>query len=405
MKQKMLVIGIMMNNAGTEKSFLSFAQNLDYEKYEVDLLLAKKEGLFLPLVPKKINIIEMEKYGELFLMSGKNSISLVKKLFSKDAPLIFFKLLPYFLKIKLFPSKRASYATKMWIYLSSYLPSPDKEYDIALAYWGDRTMFYMCDKIKAEKKIAWLHFDYRFPPRDDGIYLPYFKKCGAVVNVSETVNDAMKEKLPEIASKCVCIENINDPRLIRNLALRGESFPDTHFDGLRLLSVIRICEQKGCDFIVPILKILKEKKLNLRWYIVGDGEEELVNQLKEQALSGNVADMLILLGPTTNPYTYMRDCDIYVQPSRYEGKPITVEEAKILYKPIVATRYLSAEEQLANGYLGVLTDIDSLSIAKGIESLAADEYMRNLFADRLCEAKQGNTDEINKFYSILDNIK
>ena len=45
MKKKMLIIGITMAAAGSEKSFLSFAKTaIDFEKYEVDLLLAKKTG-------------------------------------------------------------------------------------------------------------------------------------------------------------------------------------------------------------------------------------------------------------------------------------------------------------------------------------------------------------------------
>jgi len=403
MKKKMLVVGIMMNNAGTEKSFLSFAQNLNYDEYDVDLLLAKKEGLFLPLLPKSIRVLEMERYGDLFLMSGKNAVSLVKKTFFKDDPLVFFKLLPHFLRIVLCPKKRTSEATKMWIRLMQSIPAPKEEYDIALAYWGDRTMFYLCDKVKAKKKLAWLHFDYRFPARDDSIYLPYFRQCDAIVNVSDTVNKALADKLPEIAHKCVCMENINDPKLIRDLALRGDTFPDTHFTGKRLLSVIRICEQKGYDFIVPILRQIKDTGFdNVRWYIVGDGDPALVEALKDAAIREEVADMLILLGPTVNPYTYMRDCDIYVQPSRYEGKPITVEEAKILLKPIVATNYLSANEQLENGEIGMVVDIDPSAIADGICRLLKEPALADAYATRLSERKLGNTDEIEVFYRMAE---
>ena len=401
MKKKILVIGIMMNNAGTEKSFLSFAQNLDYSRYSVDLLLAKKEGLFLSLLPKEINVIEMEKYGDLFLMSGKNAVSLVKNTFLKDDPLIPVKLIPDFFSILLHPKKKSALATKMWIKLMRRIPAPENEYDICLAYWGDRTMFYAVEKVKAKKKIAWLHFDYRFPPRDDEIYLPYFRACDRIVNVSDSVNEALKEKLPEIADKCVCMENICDPKLIRSLSLCGKSFPDVHFDGLRVLSIIRICEQKGCDFIVPILKKLKEKGVNLRWYLVGDGEKALVDRLKSDAVEEGVADMLILLGPTTNPYTYLRDCDLYVQPSRYEGKPITVEEAKILMKPILATEYLSANEQLENGRLGMVCPISPEGIAEGIEKMLADASLRNAYADRLAEMQFGNLSEMEKFEEMI----
>ncbi len=382
-KIRVLVTGITMNCAGTEKAFLSFASRLDPGRYDVTLLLAKKEGLFLDLVPEWIRIEEMEKYGEWFLMSRKNALSLIAKTFFKDDRLIFFKLIPYFVRLVLFPSRRSAEATRMWIRLMERVPAPREEYDLCLAFWGDRTMFYTCDKVKAKKKIAWLHFDYRFPPRDDSIYLPYFERCDAVVNVSDAVNDALKEKLPRIADKCVTLENVCDGRTIRALAEKGDTFPDGDFTGTRILSVIRVCEQKGVDLIVPALKAISEKGIDARWYIVGDGEEALVGAMKKEAEEAGIASRLVFLGRTLNPYRYMKDCDVYAQPSRYEGKPITVEEAKRLFKPIVSTDFLSAKEQLENGRLGLIVPISSEGIAEGLVEMLRKKDLRDHFSEVL----------------------
>ena len=183
MKKRILIIGITMAAAGSEKSFLSFAGAIDYEKYDVDLLLAKKSGDFLPLVPKEIRILEMGRMGELFLLDRRNAKRIILTRYLARNPFRAFGLVPYFLRMKgaESPEARSFAANRMWLAMMRKMPDFEGEYDIALAYWGDRTMFYMIDKVTAKKKIAWLHFDYSHPPREDALYLSYFKRCDKVV--------------------------------------------------------------------------------------------------------------------------------------------------------------------------------------------------------------------------------
>ncbi len=400
-KIKLLICGIVMNSAGTEKSFLSFASQLDYEKFDVTLLLAKKEGALYEMIPKQINVIEMPAYGEMFTLNGSNAAKTIFNCFVKKNPFVLFEIFPYFVKMKLSPSRHGEYAMKLWLKMMKKIPRLDGEYDVAAAYWGDKTMFYMVDKVNAAKKIAWLHFDYANPPRDDATYLPYFKQCDKIVTVSSTVDNALKKKLPEIADKCVMMENITDPKLIWDMALQGESFKDHTYTGKRLLSVMRICEQKGFDFIVPVLKRLRDNGYFVRWYILGTGERSDIDTLIEAAMSEGVADMLILLGTTTNPYPYLRDCDIYIQPARYEGKPISVEEAKIMYKPIIACNYLSASEQLDRGRFGMICEIGVDGLYESIVKMLNDESIGDNYSQELAHAKFENKDEINKFYDMI----
>ncbi|MBE6631142.1 MAG: glycosyltransferase [Ruminococcaceae bacterium] len=403
MKKRLLVIGISMNCAGTEKSFLSFANTLNKDEYSVDLLLAKKEGLFMELIPSWINVIEMEKYGEMFLLSGSNAVKTMFDCFIKKDPLTVFELLPYFLKIVFDKKNRSSHATRMWIHFMHKMSAPEEEYDAAIAYWGDRTMFYMCDKVKAKKKIAWLHFDYSFPPRDDSIYLPYFEKCDTVVTVSEKVDKALKDKLPSLEKNCVMMENINDAELINSLAETADSYKDTDFNGKRVLSIGRIIEQKGFDFIPPVLKRLKDEGHDLRWYILGSGDEENVRALKTSCKELGVSDMLCFLGTTVNPYGYLKNCDIYAQPSRYEGKPITVQEALILARPIVISDYLSASEQLEGGRYGIICPIGPEGLYEGMKKMLCEEGLAESFIKELKMHDFGNSHEIEKFYLMLED--
>lgn len=401
-KKKLLILGITMNSAGTEKSFLSFASCLDYEKYDVTLLLAKKEGLFLPLIPPQVTVKELPYAGDFFLLSGKNAAKTILSCFAKKHPQVLFEILPFFLQIVFSPKKRSSAAVRMWCRLMRYLPAPEEEYDAAVAYWGDRTMFYMVDRIRAKKKIAWLHFDYGHPERDDETYLHYFSACDRVVTVSQKVDEALRSHLPQIAGKCVMMENIQNPRQIWKLALTGEGFPDRNYTGRRILTIGRISEQKGLDFIPPVLKRLRADGYEVRWYIVGDGDKDEKTKLIMQAMECEVADMLILLGTTVNPYGYLRDCDYYVMTSRYEGRPITVEEAKIMWRPILVTNYLSASEQLNNGEYGLICDISEEGIYRGVRQLLDDPELCDRFTETLNRASFGNEGEMRKFTAMLE---
>ena len=400
-KTKMLVVGITMNCAGTEKSFLSFLSCLDFDRFDVTLLLAKREGLLLDQLPKEVKIEVMEKYGDMFLLSGKNAAKTLINCFVKENPFTLFEIFPYFVRTLLTKGeKRSSAATKMWLHFMKKMPDVKEEYDVA--YWGDRTMFYMCDKVKAEKKIAWLHFDYANPRRDDSVYLDYFNKCDSIVTVSKLVDSSLRATLPQIADRTVMMENITNPRQIWDLAAVGETFTDTDFTGKRVLTVGRISDQKGIDLAIPALKRLREDGINLRWYVLGDGDEDYKKYIAGLLADNGVADMMIFLGTTQNPYGYVRDCDIYAQPSRHEGKPIAVEEAKILCRPILAAHYLSAPEQLEDGRLGVICDICSDAIYEGIKKLLSDEALCDRLSEALRAQEFGNPEEIEKFYKMAE---
>ena len=418
-KKTLLILGIAMLRAGTEKAFLSFARRLDFERYDVTLLLARAEGPLLSEIPPQIRVRELgkERFGDFFLLSGANAAKNMFDCFIRNNPLTAFEILPYFVRI-LFSrgKKRQDTATRMWVEMAKkHLPqvtlgedgeprfdNTGKEYDVCAAYWGDRTMFWMCDRAAAKKKLAWLHFDYFNPPREDELYLDYFRRCDAVVTVSGAIDASLKKALPAVADRCVLMENLRDVDLLRKKMIEGDGFEDRCYTGKRILSVGRICEQKGFDMIIPVLRRFAREGRELRWYIIGGGSEEDVNALKGAAVENGVADRLMLLGEKENPYGYFRECDLYVQPSRHEGKPITVEEAKMLRCPILVTNYLSASDQLDGGRLGCICDISPDGIYDGVRKMLDDEEMTGEFVRRLSEIDFSNEKEMEVFYRLAE---
>lgn len=270
----------------------------------------------------------------------------------------------------------------MWLSMMEKMPDFPGEYDIALAYWGDRTMFYMIDKVRAKRKIAWLHFDYSRPPREDALYLAYFQKCDKVVTVSAEIEKSLKSALPDIADRVVTIENIINKEEILSVASEPADFGDD-FGGMRLLTVGRICPQKGYDLAVPAVARLISEGYPIRWYIIGQGDDAYAEKLQSQIAESGIRDSVIFMGMQKNPYKFMKAADIYFQPSRHEGKPIAVEEAKVLCRPIFVTDYTSAAEQTEGGTLGLVGDISEEGIYRGLKKLLDDGALRENLTERL----------------------
>ena len=407
MKKRLLIIGITMEAAGSEKSFLSFASHaIDYSRYEVDLLLSKREGDFLDRIPKEIRVLEMGEMGELFLLNRKNAYSMIAKYGFFKNPLCFFSLLPYI--IKRVCSKEANEksfaAHRIWMGLMKLMPKCSTHYDIALAYWGDRTMFYMVDKVNADKKIAWLHFDYKKPPREDALYEKYFAHCDRVITVSKEIEESLKKGLPRIAPKVMTLENIVDEREIMAASAEQADFGDD-FSGTRILTMGRICDQKGYDLAVPAIARLREEGYHVKWYILGRGDAEEETALADLIRRYHAETVISVLGIQKNPYPYIKKADIYMQPSRHEGKPISVEEAKILCKPIIVTNYTSACEQLENGKIGMITDISENGIYEGLKKMLSDRALCEKYSALLFEMKkEKGKNNSDPFFDVFERF-
>ena len=382
MKKKMLIVGITMSAGGSEKSFLSFADHIDYEKWDVTLLLAEKKGALLSLVPPQIKIETMPD-GEIMEINAANAKKILLKKYVAKNPIRIFPLAVNSIKTAVAKGDKKVYAkNRLWLSAMKTMKSHPGEYDLAIAYWGDRTMFYTVDKVCAKKKIAWLHFDYRHPPREDALYEKYFMRCDKVVTVSGEIERSLAEALPAVREKIVTMENIVDAEQIKRLAKLGNGYADG-FDGIRILTVGRICEQKGYDIALPALARLKKEGFEFRWYALGENGGEYAEKIRHMAHEFGMDDDFVMLGTTENPYGYIKECDVYFQPSRHEGKTMAVEEAKILCRPILITDYRTASEQLSGGELGLICGISEEKIEDAMRKMLSDASLRAHFSEEL----------------------
>lgn len=172
-------------------------------------------------------------------------------------------------------------------------------------------------------------------------------------------------------------------------------------DGISVLSVGRFCEAKNFDNVPDICRRLVADGLDVTWYLIGyGGDEPLIRQKIDEA--GMQARVLIL-GKKDNPYPYMRACDLYVQPSRYEGKAVTVREAQLLGKPVVITGYATSGSQLEDGVDGVIVPMDNAGCAARIAALLRDPERMQQLSESCAKRDYTNSVEIEKIYALMED--
>ena len=210
---------------------------------------------------------------------------------------------------------------------------------------------------------------------------------------------SMKAMFPECDHKIFKIENIISPRTVQ-VSDDTRGFED-HYQGVRLLTVGRVCYDKGLDLAIETCKILNIKGYDFRWYWVGpyDAENEWIVKIKQE----NLENTLILLGATDNPYGYMRQADMLIHPSRFEGKSVTVEEAKVLNLPIVATNYSTVCDQIEDGKTGIIVGMKPSEIAAGISELIEHPEIREEIKNHMMKYCTGNEEQVNVLYELIEN--
>lgn len=381
---------------GAERSLLGLFEVIDYEKYDVSLFLYRHEGEFLSYIPEQVHLLpSMKEYGTFdvpirSLLFSRRWMFGLARLISKVA-----------LKLHCLISgeKKGVWMSMQYTarYLLPLLPEIPGEYDLGVMFLGVADP--LIHKVKAKKKVTWCHTDYDTLYPNKGMDRKTYEAVDHVVFVSDACREKMTRLYPALTDKTRVIENIlGEKLLLQQAEVPVNDMPHLD-DGYILLSIGRFSNAKNFDNVPGICKSLLDKGLNVKWYLIGyGGDESLIRQkIAESGMEQNV----IILGKKENPYPYIKACDLYVQPSRYEGKCVTVREAQMLGKPVVITRYATSSSQLEDGVDGVIVPMDNESCAEEIAALLSNpERMTRL--SRACQGRDySNRQEIDKLYLMM----
>ena len=392
--KRILIIHSNMELGGAASSLLGLLDTIDYSEYSVALFLLNHSGGFLPLINSHVNLLpEIPSYKALMqsistnLGEGNIRIALsrcyarVRSALSHGALHLAHNYKQYFHKLCV-----------------PYLPNIPGEYDLTISF--NDPHYIIGKKVNAKVKLAWFHTDASHLQFCDDIEKEMWGMSDYVINVSEDCKNAFDKKHSYLdVQKSLVIENILSKRLIS--VRSGESQTDMPADGaIRLLSVGRFCDAKNFDNVPDICRRLAEDGLNVKWYLIGYGGDEPL--IRRKIAEAGMQDRVIILGKKGNPYPYMRACDLYVQPSRYEGKAVTVREAQLLGKPVVITDYATSGGQLEDGVDGVIVPMDNAGCAAGIAALLRDPVRMRALSENCAKRDYTNSAEVEKIYALME---
>ncbi|MGL5989239.1 glycosyltransferase [Cetobacterium sp.] len=394
MKKLFFVID-SLHCAGAEKSLLTLLSLIDYSKYSVDLQLIGYGGELEKLLPKEVNLLSPFEYIKY------NSLPLEKFIFEtlKNIKLNYlYSRLRFSLKLKEKNYGNREKARLFWELSKNSIKISKEKYDIAIAYAQGVPTFYVADKVKAKKKFAWVNVSYDLSGEEQKYQKSKYQKFDKIVTVSDSAEEIFKNVFPEFKNKITTIYDINNPKTIKEMAEIGEGYENKN--SLKLLTVGRLANQKGYDIALLAAKILKESGLDFKWYVLGKGP--LKNDIEKKIIEYGLEEVFILLGVTSNPYGYIKNADIYVQTSKFEGFGLAIAEARMLNIPVVTTEFDAVYNQMIQRKNGIVTKMDAKSIAEGVLELVNNPALKKSILEYLKNEKKGNLEELEKFIKLIE---
>ena len=401
MKPRIFINMHYMALGGAERALLGLLNAIDTNRVDVDLFLNQHEGEFMPLIPKKINLLaerrgynSIERPMKTILLEGQFGV-LLGRLKAKRQYLKYHHSLP--VNDQAVDASAFQYIADG---VDPYLPSLHNlgQYDLAISFLQPHNI--VLNKVRTKKRIAWIHTDYSTVHINVEKELPVWAAFDYIASISPDCTRSFLEKFPSLEPKIVEIENILSTAFVREQANLLNVEKEMSFSGLKLLSIGRYCYQKNFDNVPDIAKrIMEQGNMDLRWYIIGFGQDE--DLIKKMIAEAGMEEHIILLGKKENPYPYIKACDIYVQPSRYEGKSVTVREAQVLCKPVIITNYTTSGSQVQDKIDGVIVPMDNEGCACGIIDAIMNPDLLNSISSYLSTHDYGNENEVEKIYRLI----
>lgn len=357
---------------GAEKVLVSFANHLVEQGHQVEVLETYERGRLKDQFDKRVTFsaIFTAEYAKKYYASPAQI---------KRNPLRLFNWLSG--KLVGYEKHGEKLAAKRYV---------NQEYDVAINYLELQSPAFLLKHIKAKKYLQWIHIDVENlddPGEYDG-FAPLWKQMDGVVCVSKVARDSFCRRYPDLTAKTSHIYNFYDT----NVVLRKSAVP-YRFDGSRpaLLSVGRMTEQKKYLRFLDVLARLRDEGFDFSWHVLGDGIQR--SEIEQKIQAKKLTDRVFLHGLTDNPYKYMKNCDLFVLPSGWEGFPTVTVEAKCLDCPVLATDVAGIREQLRHAQTGWIVENDETAIYEGLKHLLQNPALRETLRssegmERICDNRE-----------------
>lgn len=340
--KRVLFVIHSLNVGGVEKAFLGIVRQFIQNDWEIHLALLENKGGFFEFLPKEVNVHIITEFQK------------VKPIIHEPLKRIVFNSLHQFRLIKAlrylylwFNQKFQKSNLSVFRYIFKTIkPFNEELFDLAVAFAGPYPFidYYVANKVNAKEKWGWVHFDISKFIIDEPVIREVYQYFSKINIVSQEAKDIFDNKFPSFIDKTCYTPNIIDIEFIKSIS---KEKIDLSRDNKQIVicTVGRISLEKGQHMALQALSIVVSKYPSVVWWFVGDGND--LSRCKSFVQNNGLSDNVVFTGTQKNPYPYMKNCDIYVQPSLHEGYCITLAEAKIFEHPIITTDFTGAKEQLS----------------------------------------------------------
>lgn len=400
MKTILFVINTFGIGGGAEKALLELLHQINYQDYTVHLYVLTGQGDLIDQLPKEVKVLN-KVYFPVSVLDHQGKIRLMKTTAKAIAVRgTIFKRAGYLVKNLTDMVKAGDIRIDklLWKILSDGGQCLEAEYDLAVAYLEGGSAYYVSSHVKARRKAAFIHIDYRKAGYNRKLDEECYLKFDHIFTVSKSVRKAFLSVYPECAQKTTVFYNFINRERIVSLAMENGGFSD-EYDGFRILTVGRLVPQKAIDVAINTMKILKGKGKRFRWYVLGEGE--LRKKLQEHIRNMGVEENFFLLGMVDNPYPYYAQCDLYVHTAHYEGKSVAIEEAQVLGCTILAVDHHGVQEQVSDGIDGRICGFGPEILAENIIDLF--DHPKQMRDYAIAASKKEQTDykkEVEKLFML-----
>ena len=380
-KRKVLFINGHLNVGGVEKSLTDILRHMDYDQYDVDLLLLEETGDYIGEIPKEVKVL---------LRSLRNTYGPFAGCICKciqEHDWFSLKMKMILLAMKVSGQKKIRLANK--------LLTGGKHYDIVVGFRPGICTQIAAYAVRADKRIAWWHHgEFNI---SGGQYEEQLKKCDALVSVSESCARMLAEHMPDMADKITVISNMIDEELLGQKS--GNVSPYDN-DVTQLVTVGRLSPEKHMENIIYAARELKKAGYQFQWHIIGNGTQR--NELEILRKKERIPDCVFFEGAKRNPYPYMKYADLYVHPSYVESQGLTILEAMALHLPCVVTISRGSSEFIEDGVNGLLTEQSPQALTAGVKRMLEDRKLyEHIQSASVCPERFRPDEVMKKIYELF----
>lgn len=375
-----------LNIGGVETALINMLNAIDVQRYKISLFTNKTGNECLSRLPNHIKVYDLDEMSlKMSFWKEINKFHVVKAA----------KILWNYALARMSKSEfsRLIYSTKTGFLSEEF-------FDCAIAYKQTIAMTKTLNQIHAKKKIVWVHGALLGGDNPEKQYLESLLQFNRIVCVSNSVRENVLRVCPKAKDRIEVLYNLIDKNDILRKANEAvvEEFCK---ENINLVTVGRLSTEKGQIMIPQVARLLCDAGYKIKWYLIGEGEAR--SQIEFEVRRNDVASSVILLGARLNPYPYIKQCDIYVQTSLSEGWCLTVQEAKILQRPIVVTDLAVMREQITNMGNGLISQgIAPGTLFENISLLIDNPFLQKKFISNLSTEAHDTAAELEKIYEIID---